>query len=270
MQKKSLPQHNLSFLDNQTNFDPFQLKFICDGTTQRLMKHLRMLGCNCKFQKDATQNYILYLAQLEDRIILTKSRTVVHSINQRKRQHDERIAKHLAKSLNIDTTNIIDQSTSEKDMNEMVIQWMQRKAEMRERERQERVATLEEEEGHSDDEEEDSEDENEEYYEHKYYFIKATDSMDQIDEVVNTFKVPYIESNIFSICLLCNHPIIEVEKETVKDLVYPTVYDFQKQFYRCTSCQQIYWGKDTEKQHVNFLNAKNFAMQHSYHPVSQN
>ena len=45
----------------------------------------------------------------------------------------------------------------------------------------------------------------------------------------------------FTLCLECNHPLVERDKEQVKDLVPPYVFQTQSQFMECPSCHRIYW-----------------------------
>jgi len=45
----------------------------------------------------------------------------------------------------------------------------------------------------------------------------------------------------FTICLECNQVLVERNKDEVKDLVPPYVYQTQSQFMQCPACHRIYW-----------------------------
>jgi uncharacterized protein with PIN domain len=45
----------------------------------------------------------------------------------------------------------------------------------------------------------------------------------------------------FNICLECNQVLVERNKEEVKDLVPPYVFQTQSQFMECPACHRIYW-----------------------------
>ncbi len=44
-----------------------------------------------------------------------------------------------------------------------------------------------------------------------------------------------------SICLECNHPLEERERQQVKDLVPPYVFQTQCQYMACPVCRRVYW-----------------------------
>ena len=45
----------------------------------------------------------------------------------------------------------------------------------------------------------------------------------------------------FTLCLECNQPLIERDKQEVKDLVPPYVFQSQDQYMECPACPRIYW-----------------------------
>jgi len=45
----------------------------------------------------------------------------------------------------------------------------------------------------------------------------------------------------FTICLECNQPLVERNKDKVKDLVPPYVFQTQNQYMECPKCHRIYW-----------------------------
>lgn len=45
----------------------------------------------------------------------------------------------------------------------------------------------------------------------------------------------------FTLCLECNHPLVERSHEEVKGRVPPHVYKTQTQYMECPACHRIYW-----------------------------
>ena len=45
----------------------------------------------------------------------------------------------------------------------------------------------------------------------------------------------------FTLCLECNHPLVERSKEEVKDRVPPYVFKTQTQYMECPACRRVYW-----------------------------
>jgi uncharacterized protein with PIN domain len=45
----------------------------------------------------------------------------------------------------------------------------------------------------------------------------------------------------FTLCLECNQPLVPREKEEVKELVPPYVFQTQTQYMQCPSCHRVYW-----------------------------
>ena len=45
----------------------------------------------------------------------------------------------------------------------------------------------------------------------------------------------------FTLCLECNQVLEERDKEEMKELVPPYVYQTQSQFMQCPACHRIYW-----------------------------
>lgn len=74
----------------------------------------------------------------------------------------------------------------------------------------------------------------------KAVLIESDQPEQQIRQVVDTLA---LDSHFrpFTICLECNQPLVEREKDEVKELVPPYVFKTQDQFMQCPSCQRIYW-----------------------------
>ena len=62
----------------------------------------------------------------------------------------------------------------------------------------------------------------------------------QIRQVIDSLNLD-CRFKPFSICLECNHPLVEKSKKQVKDLVPPFVFQTQNQYMECPHCHRIYW-----------------------------
>ena len=62
----------------------------------------------------------------------------------------------------------------------------------------------------------------------------------QIQQVIQALN---LDSHFrpFTICLECNQPLIERDKEEVRGRVPPYVFQTQDQYRECPSCHRIYW-----------------------------
>jgi uncharacterized protein with PIN domain len=75
----------------------------------------------------------------------------------------------------------------------------------------------------------------------RYLLIQSEKPLEQLKQVVDQFKLKIDEDLLFSRCLVCNEPLQKIEKENIKDRLYPYVYQTQKDFVHCSICDRIYW-----------------------------
>lgn len=72
------------------------------------------------------------------------------------------------------------------------------------------------------------------------YYVRSTGEFDRVTEVIKRFKLkPMIKP--LSRCAACNGPIIHVAKEEILDKLEPLTKKYYNEFYKCQTCQQIYW-----------------------------
>jgi len=64
---------------------------------------------------------------------------------------------------------------------------------------------------------------------------------EQLKQVFSELNIKVDPENIFTRCLVCNQILMEAEKEKVRDKVPSYVFQTQKEFSYCPSCQKIYW-----------------------------
>jgi len=72
--------------------------------------------------------------------------------------------------------------------------------------------------------------------------IKSEKPIEQINQVVKHFKLKTNKEQLFTRCLICNQILEDVDKEKIKDRLYPYVYQTQNSFVRCPGCDRIFWS----------------------------
>jgi len=88
--------------------------------------------------------------------------------------------------------------------------------------------------------------------EDRYLLIRSEKPLEQLKQVVDHFKLKIDKDLLFSRCLVCNQVLQKVQKEKIKDRLYPYVYQTQDNYVYCSACDRIYWpathvGRMTEK-----------------------
>ena len=74
----------------------------------------------------------------------------------------------------------------------------------------------------------------------KAILIKSDNPELQLHQIIESLHTePQLKS--FSICLECNEPLTERDKQEIKDRVPPYVFKTQNQYMECLSCHRIYW-----------------------------
>ena len=74
----------------------------------------------------------------------------------------------------------------------------------------------------------------------KVILVKSDKPELQMQQVIDTLNLD-CSFRPFTICLECNHPLIERSKQQVEDLVPPYVFQTQNQYMECPACHRIYW-----------------------------
>ncbi len=72
--------------------------------------------------------------------------------------------------------------------------------------------------------------------------IESDKPLEQLKQVVNHFKLKPGKELLFSRCLVCNQVLEKMEKEKIKDRLYPYVYQTQDNFVHCPGCDRIFWS----------------------------
>ena len=74
----------------------------------------------------------------------------------------------------------------------------------------------------------------------KAILIKGDEPELQMHQVIDTLSLD-CQFRPFTICLECNQPLVVRNKQEVKDLVPPYVFQTQNQYMECPVCHRIYW-----------------------------
>lgn len=77
---------------------------------------------------------------------------------------------------------------------------------------------------------------------HRLVFIKADQVRDQLRQVIDDLAITRRDIRLFSICLQCNSPIVEVGKQTIYGRVPDYIWQTHDKFSRCRQCKRIYWA----------------------------
>ena len=75
-----------------------------------------------------------------------------------------------------------------------------------------------------------------------YILIGVDNPLDQLEELRQKAGLHFEKNRMFSRCIECNLVLALIEKEKVKEKVYPYVYQTQEKFWHCPGCDRIYWA----------------------------
>jgi len=74
----------------------------------------------------------------------------------------------------------------------------------------------------------------------KVILIESEEVKAQLHQVVKALNLGD-KIKPFTLCLECNQPLVLSEKEDVKELVPPYIFQTQTQYMQCPACQRVYW-----------------------------
>jgi hypothetical protein len=74
----------------------------------------------------------------------------------------------------------------------------------------------------------------------KVILIESEEVKAQLRQVVKALNLGD-KIKPFTLCLECNQPLVLSEKEDVKELVPPYIFQAQTQYMQCPACQRVYW-----------------------------
>jgi hypothetical protein len=74
----------------------------------------------------------------------------------------------------------------------------------------------------------------------KAVLVESEEPERQIRQLMETLELK-CQFKPFTLCLECNQPLAERQREEVKDRVPSYVYKTQTQYMECPACRRIYW-----------------------------
>ncbi len=86
----------------------------------------------------------------------------------------------------------------------------------------------------------------------------------QARELIQKGLISLSEENLFSRCLLCNVLLDGIPREEAEGKVPDFIFYQQKEFYRCSQCQRIYWQgshQENMKRNIDELRIANCKSQ---------
>lgn len=218
-----------------------------------------MLGIDTLHDNNYSQNYILYLARTQKRMILTyslKMQKKIHQIRnnlQKKRERLEELKKRLQTLIEQEEqeaqngkSTVVDKNCLTYDKWKDTREKLQTRIEQYEMDLSDPLLS----------------------YHYDYYLLKTKGRYNQISEVVNHFKIRYVPEKLFTRCASCSGTLRKIEnKESVKHLLERNTYDDNDHFSMCNRCHQLFWGIHIENptQREAVEKAIAFCKEYSYH-----
>ncbi len=79
------------------------------------------------------------------------------------------------------------------------------------------------------------------------YWVRAVDPKEQLEEIIKKFDLlSFLDP--FNRCIVCNAPMIPIEKEKIIHKLEPKTKKYYNEFRHCINCDRIYWkGSHYEK-----------------------
>lgn len=75
----------------------------------------------------------------------------------------------------------------------------------------------------------------------EHMLIASDDPEEQLAQMVKDCGLELAPERFLSRCLRCNEATVKADREAVKELVPPYVFQTQRTFSQCAGCGRIYW-----------------------------
>lgn len=82
----------------------------------------------------------------------------------------------------------------------------------------------------------------------------------QLHFVISRCSLEINAGKLYRLCLICNRRLRPVQREDVRDLVPPFVFDSCNQFQQCGHCGKIYWPGTHVRNALKFLEENNIKI----------
>lgn len=76
----------------------------------------------------------------------------------------------------------------------------------------------------------------------KMVYIKSDLVKDQLKQTIDELELKISERDLFTRCVICNHPLEDIAKKGLSKKVPPYVFKAMEHFRRCPLCKRIYWA----------------------------
>ena len=73
-------------------------------------------------------------------------------------------------------------------------------------------------------------------------FVKADTLAEQLRQVIDDLAITRQDIRMFSMCLQCNSPIVEVGKQAAYGRVPDYIWQTHDEFSKCSQCDRIFWA----------------------------
>jgi uncharacterized protein len=91
----------------------------------------------------------------------------------------------------------------------------------------------------------------------RLFLISGVDAASQLNDVIIKYSLKIDQLKMFGICLKCNENLYQVEREAIRDLVPPFVFENCTEYNQCPLCHNVYWAGTHQR------NALEFMMKHN-------
>ena len=83
--------------------------------------------------------------------------------------------------------------------------------------------------------------------------IRDIDVGNQLNDVIEKFSLKIDSQKMYRICLECNEKLHSIEREKVRDLVPPFVFENCTEFNQCPRCLNVYWAGTHQRNALTFM-----------------
>ena len=87
----------------------------------------------------------------------------------------------------------------------------------------------------------------------RLFLIAGVDIASQLNDVISKYSLKINPQKMFGICLNCNENLYPMEREAVRDLVPPFVFENCMEYFQCSGCRKIYWAGTHQRNALEFI-----------------
>ena len=87
----------------------------------------------------------------------------------------------------------------------------------------------------------------------RLYLIIDIKVGNQLNDVISKYSLKVDQQKMFGLCLACNEKLCLVEREEVRDLVPPFVFENCAEYNQCPRCHNVYWAGTHQRNALEFI-----------------